>query len=740
MEISRENLKAEADNLRKQAEPIWGALEGHEQHRRAFESSLRHFEEQRLCITVMGEFNTGKSTLLNAFIGEERLPTDQLECTAVPTWVRWADNEDFDENRQAVVIYENGESDAMALSQVSVHTTLDQDSWEAIEWVEITLPQPIDGEGRPTGLVLVDTPGLNGNERLEARSIHQLGMSHVAIVVVPVDGIGRRSDAELIKKARSIADRVMVVINKCDQYAKMGDGFEKFKEDLRRRIPALSYEDIYALSAKRELDGAGYQEGEEELENEIHRFSADLKNALENPASALRRRPVALLREICNVELARIKEVDAESDADASKEVEVAKAQLEEAKMNLERSQEEILRLARKTIMGELDGLQSFLVEMQPVVEREVGTFVDGLEAALLEQDDLDAARKKVSEWLGERIKKPIFDRMSRLLTASARRLIFDLEQRGVSKVNALDLPKIAPLRLDTAALEQQADSASKALRRRQDEIEGLKQDVEKCKGAVKRQKAKANALGKQCAQLKALEKERKKAVANRKGLGPKPEPKVEYCTVSETREVKRGGLARILDIFHTKKKEVKVQRQHRDYSDVEKWERKSKAKTKKIADLDKKMTHLKKMPEEMRKIQGELRKLQREADKAQERLRSAKRHLDRERERYRKSGLETRRAKLKESTRRELERIFDALPGAFGQEAEQVLEGISREFSERFKEAADQQQKSLADEMERRQKLARAEDAERTKREAARKTLDKALDTFLSEDQGERT
>ena len=127
MGISRETLKTETDALRNRAEPIWEALEeiqGRELDQRAFESSLMHLEKQRLCITVMGEFNTGKSTLLNTFIGEELLPTDQLECTAVPTWVWWADDESLDENRQARVIYANGSSDVMPLSEVSVHTTL----------------------------------------------------------------------------------------------------------------------------------------------------------------------------------------------------------------------------------------------------------------------------------------------------------------------------------------------------------------------------------------------------------------------------------------------------------------------------------------------------------------------------------------------------------------------------------------------------------------------------------------
>ena len=90
------------------------------------------------------------------------------------------------------MIYVNGDSEAMPCPEVSAYTTLDQDSWEEIERVEIILPLDEDGRGK-TDIVLVDTPGLNGNEELEARSIHQLGMSHVTIVVVPVDGSGERA-------------------------------------------------------------------------------------------------------------------------------------------------------------------------------------------------------------------------------------------------------------------------------------------------------------------------------------------------------------------------------------------------------------------------------------------------------------------------------------------------------------------------------------------------------------------
>ncbi|HEV2100753.1 MAG TPA: dynamin family protein [Stellaceae bacterium] len=46
--------------------------------------------EQRLQIAVLGQFKRGKSTFLNALLGEPLLPTGVLPLTAVPAFIRWA--------------------------------------------------------------------------------------------------------------------------------------------------------------------------------------------------------------------------------------------------------------------------------------------------------------------------------------------------------------------------------------------------------------------------------------------------------------------------------------------------------------------------------------------------------------------------------------------------------------------------------------------------------------------------
>ena len=182
------------------------------------------------------------------------------------------------------------------------------------------------------------------------------------------------------------------------------------------------------------------------------------------------------------------------------------------------------------------------------------------------------------------------------------------------------------------------------------------------------------------------------------------------------------------------------MERQRKDYSNVEKWEREYEAVDKKVSGLKKKIAPLKEMRKEMQKIKGELPKLQRETNNAKAKLRRVEARLEKEKEKYRQAGIKTRQAQLKTGARRELEGLFAALPNKLEQEAEQMLERISKDFSVRFKKAADRQHKLFADEMAQRKKAAYEADAERVKREGVRKMLAEALETFLSEDQGERT
>ena len=736
----KERLKAQADDLRRQAEPIWASVDGPERDRdrRAFESSLDHFEQQRLCITVMGEFNTGKSTLLNTFIGDEILWVDQLESTAVPTWVRWTDDDRFDENRQAVVVRTDGESIPMPLSEVGVHTTLDRDSWKATERVEITLPCD-DDERHPTGIVLVDTPGLNGSSELEARSMHQLGMSHAVVVVVPFDGVGRQTDAALIRKALALADDVMVVINKCDLLANSGDELERLRDALAGRIAGLDHERIYTISAKRQFEGAAYPDGERQLADQFNDFQqhlvTTLQSALKPTHSVLKAPPATVLRTICETEIKRIDELDAHHGAEDTERIDMAQSALDAAVADLERSGTEILDIARKTTVEVCTSVKQFLDHVHPRVEAEMRDFVDAMPAATVTEGDLDSARERLSDWLRTHCQLLIHDRVSSLFDATARRLMFDLEERVAQPGSRLHLPDTALDRLSTKDLKQKARIADEALSGLEDTVRALERRVADCRKELQARQDRLDEIDAHCTALNDLCEQRKRAVAKRERLGPKPAPKIEHYTGYETREMKRRGLSRILDLFSTKTEMVAVRRQRKDYSNVREWEQNFRIAKSCVAALDARIAPLRSVPNERGKTRLDLRRAEQDMTSAQTRLREEERRLASERDRYRQSGLQTRRALLCKGARHTLVTFFKELPRALDHEATRMYKRTLREFQKHFREVVKQEKKRLADERERLLQAARDADPGWERRRHSRCVLEKALRDLADRD-----
>ena len=729
----RERLKAQADDLRWRAEPIWAAIDGpdRDRDRRAFESSLDHFEQQCLCITVMGEFNTGKSTLLNTFIGEEILWVDQLESTAVPTWVRWTDD-DFDENRQAVVVRTDGKSIPMPLSEVGAHTTLDRDSWKATERVEITLPRD-DDERHPTGIVLVDTPGLNGSSELEARSMHQLGMSHAVVVVVPSDGVGRQSDAALIRKALALADDVMVVINKCDRLANSGDELERLRDALAGRIAGLDHERIYTISAKRQFESAAYPDGERQLADQFDDFQHHLVNTLQSALkpthSVSTGRPATVLRTICETEIKRIDELDAHRGAEGTERIDMEQRALDAAAADLEHSGTEILAVTRKTTVEVRTSVEQFLDHVRPRVEAEMCAFVDAMPVATVTESDLDSARESLSDWLRKHCQRLIHDRVSSLLDATSRRLTFDLEERVAQPASRLHLPDTARVRLNTNDLKQKAKIAGEALGGLEDTVRALKRRVADCRKELQVRQNRLDEIDAHCAALNDLREQREQAVAQRTRLGPKPPPKVEHYTRYETVEVKRGGvLGWLVDMFDTKTKRVPVQRQRKDDSNVKAWERNFQIAVRRVVALDARIAPLRSAANERGKTRRDLRRAERDMTSAQTRLREEERRLASVRERYRQSGLQTRRELLREGARHALDTFFEELPRALDHEATGMYERTIREFQKHFGEVVKRETKRLADERERLLQTVRDEDPGWERRQHSRRVLANAL------------
>src|SRR4026209_653760 len=103
-------------------------------------------------VACVGQFKRGKSTVLDAMLGESILPVGVVPVTAVPTVVRYGPA------RSAKIHLKNGASRPIRIDEVESYISEVENPGNAklVQAVEIFLPNDLLAHG----VCLVDTPGL----------------------------------------------------------------------------------------------------------------------------------------------------------------------------------------------------------------------------------------------------------------------------------------------------------------------------------------------------------------------------------------------------------------------------------------------------------------------------------------------------------------------------------------------------------------------------------------------------
>lgn len=115
-----------------------------------------------LRVAVAGIVKAGKSTLLNAILGEQIAPTDAGECTRVVTWYRYSDT-------PSITLYpRSGEPRRLPITRAHGKLVLDLGELrpDEVERIDVGWPSRV-----LRSLILIDTPGIESLSRdVSARS------------------------------------------------------------------------------------------------------------------------------------------------------------------------------------------------------------------------------------------------------------------------------------------------------------------------------------------------------------------------------------------------------------------------------------------------------------------------------------------------------------------------------------------------------------------------------------------
>ena len=159
-----------------------------------------------IVVAVIGEFKQGKSSLVNALLGADVCPVDDVEATAVPTYVRHA----TETSVHALVgdrLEHRTIEDVPTLTSERTMATLRPTT------VLVARPSPLL-EG---GLVLVDTPGLGGlDSAIGAATLGTLGRADAILFVSDASQELTATELAVLQQARRRCPAVALVLTKVD--------------------------------------------------------------------------------------------------------------------------------------------------------------------------------------------------------------------------------------------------------------------------------------------------------------------------------------------------------------------------------------------------------------------------------------------------------------------------------------------------------------------------------------------
>jgi tetratricopeptide (TPR) repeat protein/GTP-binding protein EngB required for normal cell division len=164
--------------------------------------------DQPLLVTVMGEFSSGKSSFVNAFIGADVAPTGITPTTATINVVRYG------RERGGRVIDAGGAALELGWDALMAHLrALTPEAARTIDRVEILVPLP-----QLEKIHIVDTPGLNSIQpEHEATARGFIARADAIVWVFTASQGGKASEKRALRSIRDEGKRVLGVLNKADQ-------------------------------------------------------------------------------------------------------------------------------------------------------------------------------------------------------------------------------------------------------------------------------------------------------------------------------------------------------------------------------------------------------------------------------------------------------------------------------------------------------------------------------------------
>lgn len=232
---------------------------------------LARLAEDQFNLMVVGRFSRGKSTLMNAILGGDHLPTGIVPLTSVITTVRYGSS------AQVVLHFrEYGLNREIPLSELADYVTQrgNPGNSKRIGWAEIQLPVEI----LRRGFFFVDTPGL-GSPIVENTLTTERFLPEADAFILVTSYESPLSDEEdrILERIRNTDKKLFVVINKQDTVTpEEREQAQQFINERLRAKLGREPEQLYSISARQALEARIAGDKQKLEESGIPEFESEL--------------------------------------------------------------------------------------------------------------------------------------------------------------------------------------------------------------------------------------------------------------------------------------------------------------------------------------------------------------------------------------------------------------------------------------------------------------------------------
>lgn len=254
-------------------------------------------------VNVMATMSSGKSTLVNALLGQKLMPASQEACTAIVTELKDDDKEPF-----SATAYDKDGNKIKDYEKLSLEIMSDLNSNVNVRNIKAVGDIPFTNS-EEIALVIVDTPGPNNSRNKEHGKVtYQLidgetkAKPPLILYILNADQLGITDDNNLLNTVaermsvggKQSKDRFLFVVNKLDNFKKGEDSVSASLDKVRTYLSEKGIENpnifpasaLTALNIRTIMNGVnvvGYDEDElEDMDEEIQECITKIKKFCKN--------------------------------------------------------------------------------------------------------------------------------------------------------------------------------------------------------------------------------------------------------------------------------------------------------------------------------------------------------------------------------------------------------------------------------------------------------------------------